>query len=163
MAGLAELVAPSSPGGQPILVGQAKLTAALSAATQGLGVNKSSVQPDIAREVSGKTYACDTNPVGVTSFRKEFNDPNVGVFSMVRNGQETTSPVRLDGKYRLDSQGTAQFGYWEDLQTFILDFFDIGQLTRKLHFDADKLDVTVPEINLTLKCQGQNPWQKYSK
>ena len=107
--------------------------------------------------VSGKTYACDTNPVGVTSFRLEFNDPKVGVFSMVRNGQETSSPVGLDGKYRLDSQGTAQSGYWEDSQTFILEVFDIGQLTRRFHFNADRLEVTVPEINLTLNCQTQNP------
>jgi CubicO group peptidase (beta-lactamase class C family) len=136
---------------------QAKLTAALSAAAQGSGLHPSTGQPDIARVVSGKTYACDTNPVGVTSFRMEFNDPNMGVFSMVRNGQETSSPVGLDGKYRLDSQGTAQSGYWEDSETFILEIFDIGQLTRRLHFNADRLEVTVPEINLTLKCAVQNP------
>ncbi len=76
---------------------------------------------------------------------------------MVRNGQETSSPVGLDGKYRLDVQGTAQSGYWEDAQTFILEVFDIGQLTRRFHFDGDRLEVTVPEINLTLKCQVQNP------
>jgi hypothetical protein len=29
--------------------------------------------------------------------------------------------------------------------------------SRTLHFDADRLDVTVPEINLILKCQVQNP------
>jgi CubicO group peptidase (beta-lactamase class C family) len=136
--------------------GQAKLTAALATAAQGSGTHPSTVQPDIARLVSGKTYTCDTNPVGVASFRMEFNDPNEGVFSMVRNGQETTSPVGLDGKYRLDSQGTAQSGYWEDSQTFILEIFDIGQLTRRLHFDASRLDVTVPEINLTVKCHVQN-------
>jgi hypothetical protein len=72
-------------------------------------------------------------------------------------GQETTSPVGFDWKYRLDSQGTAQFGYWEDSQTFILEIFDIGQLTRRLHFDAGRLDVTISEINQTLKCQVQNP------
>jgi CubicO group peptidase (beta-lactamase class C family) len=137
--------------------GQAKLTAALSSAAQGSGLHPSTAQPNIARAVSGKTYACDTNSVGVTSFRLEFNDPNAGVFSMVRYGQETFSPVGLDGKYRLDSQGTAQSGYWEDSQTFILEVFDIGQLTRRLHFDANRLDFTVPEINLTLKCQVQNP------
>jgi hypothetical protein len=76
---------------------------------------------------------------------------------MVRNGQETASPVGLDGKYRLDAQGTAQIGYWQDPQTFILEVFDIGQLTRRFHFDANRLEVTVPEINLTLNCQTQNP------
>jgi CubicO group peptidase (beta-lactamase class C family) len=137
--------------------GQTKLTAALSAAAQGSGSHPSTVQPDIARVVSGTTYTCDTNPVGVTSFRMEFNDPKTGIFSMLRNGQETTSPIGLDGKYLLDSQGTAHSGYWEDSQTFILEVFDIGQLTRWFHFDADRLDVTVPEIDLTLKCQVQNP------
>jgi len=137
--------------------GQAKLTAALSAAAQGSSAPPSIEQPDIAGVVSGKTYTCDTNPVGVTNFRLEFNDPKAGVFSMVRYGQETSSPVGLDGKYLLDSQGTAQTGYWEDSQTFILEVFDIGQLTRRFHFDADRLEVTVPEINLTIKCQVQNP------
>jgi CubicO group peptidase (beta-lactamase class C family) len=137
--------------------GLAKLTTAISAAAHGSDLHPSTVQPDIARDVSGKTFICDTNPVGVTSFRMEFNDPNAGAFSMVRNGQETSSPVGLDGKYRLDSQGTAQSGYWEDSQTFILEIFDVGQLTRRFHFDADRLEVTVPEINLTLKCQVQNP------
>jgi CubicO group peptidase (beta-lactamase class C family) len=137
--------------------GEAKLSAALSAAAKGSGNHPSTEQPDIAKLVSGKTYACDTNPVGVTSFRMEFNNPNVGVFSMIRNGQETSSPIGLDGKYRLDSQGTAQAGYWEDSQTFILEVFDIGQLTRRFHFNADGLEVTIPEINLTLKCQVQNP------
>jgi hypothetical protein len=137
--------------------GQAKLTAALSAAAQGSSsLHQSTVQPKIARVVSGKTYACDSNPVGVASFRIEFNDPNAGVFSMVRNGQATTSPVGLDGKYRMDSQGTETAGYWEDSQTFILEIFDIGQLTRRLHFDGNRLEVTVPEINLKLKCQIQN-------
>jgi CubicO group peptidase (beta-lactamase class C family) len=137
--------------------GQAKLTAALSAATQSSSIQQSTAQPEIAKVVSGKTYICDSNPVGVTSFRLEFKDPNEGVFSMVRNGQETSSPVGLDGKYRLDSLGTAQSGYWEDSQTFILEVFDIGQLTRRFHFDANQLEVTVPEINLTLKCKDNNP------
>jgi hypothetical protein len=107
--------------------------------------------------VSGKTYGCDTNPVGVTSFRMTFEDPMAAEFTMVRNGQESSSPVGLDGKYRLDAQGTASAGYWEDAQTFILKIFDIGQLTRRLHFDGQRLEVTVPEINLTIKCQMQNP------
>jgi CubicO group peptidase (beta-lactamase class C family) len=137
--------------------GQEKLASAVSAASQGSGPHAATPLPDTARVVSGKTYTCDTNPVGVTGFSISFNDPGAAVFSMVRNGQQTTSPVGLDGRYRLDVQGTASAGYWEDAQTFILEFFDIGQLTRRLHFDGKRLEVTVPEINLTLNCQTQNP------
>lgn len=136
--------------------GQEKLTSAVSAALQGSSLHASSAVPEIARAVSGQTYTCDSNPVGVASFRLTFDDPKVGEFAMVRNGQETASPVGLDGKYRLDAQGTAQTGYWQDAQTFILEVFDIGQLTRRFRFDGTRLEVTVPEINLTLKCQVQN-------
>ncbi len=55
--------------------GQEKLAAALSAAAQGSGSHASSAVPEIAKTVSGKTYACDTNPVDVTSFRLAFDDP----------------------------------------------------------------------------------------
>ena len=41
--------------------------------------------------------------------------------------------------------------------TFILEIFDIGQLTRRLHFDGNRLEVTIPEGKLTLECHNQNP------
>ena len=48
-------------------------------------------------------------------------------------------------------------GYWEDPQTFIIELFDIGQLTREFRFERDQLEIKIPEMNLTLKCQTQNP------
>jgi hypothetical protein len=81
----------------------------------------------------------------------------VAEFTMVQYGQEVFWPVGLDGKYRMSGQGQAQAGYWEDAQTFIIKVFDIGQLTRRFHFDGSRLEVTIPEVNMTLKCQIRNP------
>ena len=137
--------------------GQAELARTLSDISQGSVLRVSGPLPDLGRTISGKTYACDDNPVGVTSFSVVFNDPKVAEFSLVRYGQEVLWPVGLDGKYRLSDQGLAQAGYWEDSQTFVLQVFDIGQLTRRFHFDADRLEVSIPEAGLTLECKVQNP------
>ena len=54
-------------------------------------------------------------------------------------------------------EGTGRRGYWLDAQTFVLELFDIGQLTRRLHFDCGGLQVTIPEAELTFECQVQAP------
>ncbi len=48
-------------------------------------------------------------------------------------------------------------GYWQDAQTFMLELFDIGQLTRRLYFHPGLLEVTIPEAELTIECQVQAP------
>ena len=53
--------------------------------------------------------------------------------------------------------GTGYRGYWEDEQTFHLEAFDIGLLSRTVLFDGDSLQVTLPEAGLTVACQVQNP------
>lgn len=137
--------------------GQADLAAALSAVLQGSDIQLSAPLPDITKVISGQTYTCDTNPVGLTSARLEFNDPGVAGFSFRMNNQDVFWPVGLDGKYRLAADGQAQSGFWMDEQTFVLNVFDVGQLTRSLHFDGDNLEVGIPEIGLTIACQDQQP------
>jgi hypothetical protein len=48
-------------------------------------------------------------------------------------------------------------GYWLDAQTFVLELFDIGQLTRRLHFNSEGLQVTIPEAELPIDCLVQAP------
>jgi CubicO group peptidase (beta-lactamase class C family) len=138
-------------------VGEEELTTALAAAAQGTGQQPAVAMPTIAKQVSGETYTCGTNPAGVTSLRLEFADPNVADISLVQYGQEVFWPVGLDGRYRAAADGQAQAGYWEDEDTFVLELFDIGQLTRKLSFEEMNLSINVAEIDLNLECHAQNP------
>ena len=138
-------------------LGQAKLTAAVSAVSQGSSVNPSTPLPRVVEEISGHVYNCGSNPVGVTSIRLDFNETGRAGISLQRNGQEVFWPVGLDGKYQLAADGQAQTGYWADAGTFVLEIFDIGQLTRILSFAGNTLQVTIPEIEINLECHTQYP------
>jgi CubicO group peptidase (beta-lactamase class C family) len=137
--------------------GQAKLAAAVSTVSQGSKAHQSTLPPSVAGEISGHVYNCESNPVGVSSLRLDFNDSVGAVISLQRNGQEVFWPVGLDGKYRLAADGQAQTGYWADARTFVLEIFDIGQLTRTLSFAGNTLQVTIPEIEISLDCHIQYP------
>jgi CubicO group peptidase (beta-lactamase class C family) len=138
-------------------LGQAKLTAAVSAVSRGSSVNPSTPLPRVVEEISGHVYNCGSNPVGVTSIRLDFNETGRAGISLQRNGQEVFWPVGLDGKYQLAADGQAQTGYWADAGTFVLEIFDIGQLTRILSFAGNTLQVTIPEIEINLECHIQYP------
>lgn len=135
--------------------GQVELAAAVYAVSQGSTIHPSATLPDNAKLISGKTFACDSNRVGVTGLGLDFNVPREAGMSIQMNGQDIFWPVGLDGKYRMAADGQATSGFWEDDQTFVLNIFDVGQLTRVLHFDGDSLRVDIPEGGITLSCQAQ--------
>ncbi len=135
--------------------GQAELVAALAAVSQGSSVYSSASLPEIAREISGQTYICSPNLAAITHLRLDFAVPGEAGISLRRHGQEIFWPVGLDGKYRIASDGQAQSGFWEDERTFVLNIFDIGQLTRTLHFDGKNLEVGIPELGMNLSCRSQ--------
>jgi hypothetical protein len=61
----------------------------------------------------------------------------------------------MDGKYRVAADGQAQVGYWESTDKFVIEIFDIGQLTRTLSFAGTHLQVIIPEIDTNLECEIQ--------
>jgi CubicO group peptidase (beta-lactamase class C family) len=142
---------------EPNPAGHQELTEALSAVAQGTGQHTSVPRPDIAMEITNRTYTCRINPVGVTSLHLEFTDPNVASLSMVQYGQTASWPIGLDGKYRVAADGQAQAGYWEDADTFVLEIFDLGQLARKMSFDGNDLHINIPEVDMNLECRAENP------
>jgi CubicO group peptidase (beta-lactamase class C family) len=135
--------------------GQSNLASALSEISQSTPGNFTDTVPDTAQEISGRLYSCESNPVGVTSIRLDFDNPGEARMSLRRNSQDMIWPIGLDGKYQLAADGQAQYGFWEDDHTFILKIFDIGQLTRILRFDGNNMQVEIPEVGLTLACQSQ--------
>ncbi len=137
--------------------GQAELAAALVEVSKGLDTHPSASLPEKASEMSGRTFICDPNPVGVTNLRLDFNGPTEAGVSLRMNGQDIFWPVGLDGKYRMATDGQATSGFWENEQTFVLNIFDIGQLTRKLTFNESNLEVSIPEVQMNISCRLQTP------
>lgn len=110
-----------------------------------------------AQIVSGKTYQCDSNMAGVKSLLLEFNESKVAQLHIQQNNADLTWPIGLDGSYLFRSDGQALRGYWQDSQTFTVEIFDIGIVSRQFHFEKNLLVMNIPEIGMTLHCQAQNP------
>ncbi len=143
----ANRVRPSNPAAA------AELDRVLAELKKGSIPKYSSSLPGTAMAISGKDYACETNPAGITRLRLDFDSSQVAELSLKQNSQEVAWQVGLDGKFRLSSDGQAQRGYWEDEQTFVLEQFDIGDLLLRLHFNGDKLEIDITEAGITLKCE----------
>ncbi len=134
--------------------GSATLEAALAKVAQQSPVWSSPLIPEAAKEFSGKTYTCEDNPVAIEAVRFTFEKPEQASLYFRMGGAEDDIPIGLDGKYRLNDDGTGYRGYWEDDRTFFLEAFDIGLLNRNVVFEGNRLEVSLPEAGLTVTCQA---------
>jgi CubicO group peptidase (beta-lactamase class C family) len=137
--------------------GLAALEAALAAAGQGSGVPTAGSSPDTAQSISGKTYRCEDNAVGLESLRVDFDDPKVATLDLELAEAVSVWSIGLDGSYRVSPEGDGMRGYWKDSQTFLVETFDIGVVNRQMEVDGDHLLLTLPDAGLKIACQVQNP------
>jgi CubicO group peptidase (beta-lactamase class C family) len=119
--------------------GVAQLDAALAALVQPPPSLPVRPEPDTARAISGKTYVFEPNAGYVENLSLEFNDSAEATMYLKREGSDVIWRIGLDGKYRRSSDGLALRGYWEDPQTFVIEVFDVGLSTRKLHFEDGRV------------------------
>ena len=113
--------------------------------------------PDTAKTISGKTYVFGANSADVETLSLEFNDTAEATLYMKRQGNDEIWPIGLDGKYRLSSDGLGLRGYWADPQTFIIEIFQVGLSTLRLHFEDDRVEFSSPELGLRFEGQIENP------
>ena len=137
--------------------GQAALEVALTAVEQSPAGWYGGYTPETAALVSGKTYACESNPANMETIRIVFDEPGQATLYAKMDGAEMVWQIGVDGNYRLSPLGTGFRGYWEDEKTFQFLVFNIGVVSRTAVFDGDTLLVTMPEADLTVACQVQNP------
>jgi len=132
------------------------LEAALASVGQGKPVWTVRYIPETSGLISGNTYLCETNPAGIETIGLAFNDADEATIFMKMDGIDHILPVGLDGSYHLGIDGTGFRGYWGDAQTFNLEVFDIGLTSRQAVFIGDSLNLTLPEVDLTIACQAQD-------
>ncbi len=109
--------------------------------------------PEMAREISGKTYVFDPNPSTLESVSFEFDDSSEAVFQFRPAGGLLYSVrVGLDGVYRFtpgpDGRPVAFRGGWLDAQTFFLEYDGITNNDHSLfqfRFDGEQVEVEVHE------------------
>jgi CubicO group peptidase (beta-lactamase class C family) len=133
-----------------------KLEKTLAEVEQGPAVSKAIPTPETAGKVTGKTYLCDTNPVGLETTRIDFDSPGQATLFAKLNGEDMVLTISTDGNYHISPEGTGFRGFWEDTKTFQFNVFNIGVENRKMVFNEDKLEFSIPEADLMVICQMQN-------
>jgi CubicO group peptidase (beta-lactamase class C family) len=133
--------------------GVARLQEAVAAVAQPPERTAVAQLPDLAREISGKTFVFDPNPSTLESIGFEFDDSDEAVFIFQAiGGPLFTVVVGLDGVYRFtpgfDGRPAAFRGAWLGAQTFLLEYDGITNNDHsffRFTFEADRVKVSVQE------------------
>lgn len=136
--------------------GQAALTDALDKIQQETSPASVTPSSDLIHSVSGTTYLCESNPVGVENIRIDFKDPAQATMSARVINIDKAWAIGTDGQFRVSPEGENLRGYWEDAQTFKYIVFDVGVVTYQLHFDDGMLEIRIPAYETMIPCYAQN-------
>jgi CubicO group peptidase (beta-lactamase class C family) len=130
--------------------GMVQLEEALNAIVQPPEPKTIAPLPDMARNISGKTFAFEPNTLGIENIRFDFNDSDEAILylTLTDRGQMLPSPIGLDGVYRMYPGDydlpAGQRGYWADAQTFVLEHDEIAKndyFTFRMRFEGDRVVV----------------------
>ena len=125
--------------------------------------------PAIAKEVSGKTFVFEPNPLEIEKLSLGFVDSAEAILQIKHSDGEMTSwPVGLDGVYRMSAgeynlpQGLR--GEWVDDQTFACEYDNIANndhIMLRLRFAGDLLVIesheTAHELGVRIEGRVENP------
>jgi hypothetical protein len=138
--------------------GLAKLEAALETIQQPISPFPEGGQPDTGVVKSGETYVFSPNRFNLEKASLNIDDPAEAVFWIeATTGEKISWPIGLDSKYRMAADGQATRGYWADPTTFVIETFDIGHLTYRLHFEDDRVVFDSPNLSIRAEGQLENP------
>jgi hypothetical protein len=111
-------------------------------------------QESISREISGKTYQLENNPVGLKSLSVSFTQGSEALIRLgFLDGRTEQRPVGLDGVPRLSANGrfglpVALSGAWESARTFVLNYDEAANINSyhfRLTFSGDSVSVGLKE------------------
>jgi CubicO group peptidase (beta-lactamase class C family) len=105
--------------------------------------------PGLARVVSGRRYAIDTNPLKLTHLSFTFSGPTEASATLRIDGREFTVPIGLDARARFSSSGPfdlpmATRGEWTSPRDFLLDLDTVANINHfliRMTFNDDATDV----------------------
>jgi hypothetical protein len=149
--------------------GVEQLNAALAAVAQAPDPKPVAPLPAMAKEISGKTYVLDVNPLQLKTLRLDFNDTADAILHLAFTDNRPSPPqqVGLDGVYRLvpGSYNLPQGmrGSWADAQTFVFEYDAIAvndHINFRLTFQGDQVIMkgleTDHELGVTIRGRLQN-------
>ena len=133
--------------------GEARLSAAVAAASRPPAAGEVPRLPPLARVVSGGRYAFEDNPGNIRALTLWFPGGAEARLQLeVPGGRDSVRAVGLDGVPRLTTGRfglpAALSGEWENDSTFVLDFDEVGNINDmrlRLTFSGRTVDVELTE------------------
>lgn len=129
---------------------QARLALALLEAHRGPPAASPAPLPDLAHEVSGRTYEVDANPFDLETIRLKFEKPDEAtVYLTFLDGHAEARPIGLDGKARVSAGGQHGLpvglrGKWISPDTFELEYDEIANINcprLQIKFEGESLRI----------------------
>ncbi len=127
-------------------------------------VRRVAVKPTIRKELSGRVYNLEKNPLGLRSLAVEFADPAASSLNLeLENGLKIAQPLGMNGQYRLanvnDGAVTAGRAEWFEDGRLRIEFNRLSLINRfvlDFAFVDDDLELVVSEPTEfgTLKLRG---------
>ena len=140
--------------------GVARLKELVSAAAQPTETKTAAPLPEMARNISGKPFLFETNPLGLKSISLTFSSPEDASVQLMFNNRPTeTRRIGLDGVPHISQGGRFGLpvglkGYWKNKNTFILDYDEIANINfyqLQLNFSPKQVKVYITERSASLK------------
>ena len=130
-----------------------RLTAAVASVIQPPAPSQVTPLPEIAQQISGKTYVFGPNPTQLISIAAEFDGSSEAtIFAEGTDLPLASHLVGLDGVYRFstgaDGRPVAFRGAWINAQTFFLEYDGITNNDHSMfefRYEGDQVEVTVQE------------------
>jgi CubicO group peptidase (beta-lactamase class C family) len=141
-----------------------RLAAAVETATRPPAAKPIPPLPAQAKEISGKTFVMEQNPIGLQTLTLMFAAPTASAQLKFADGRTEARQIGLDGVPRLGQGGrfalpVAIEGSWLDQKTFVLDYDEVGNINDfrlSLTFDDNAVAVELSErtANVTVSFKG---------
>lgn len=118
-------------------VGAARLASAMRAATEPPAARPVAAMSPQAAAITGRIYVLDANPFDLKSLSLTFSERATAQLQLeLVDRLDRTRPVGLDGVPRVSPDGrfglpVAVSGAWEGDRTFLLDYDEVGNITRR--------------------------------
>ncbi len=109
--------------------------------------------PEMAEEISGKTYVVEPNPYGIGSISLSFEGQEEALLNLSLAEDQQVLPVGLDNVYRLSPGGEfgplALKGFWKTETEFVFYYNEVSNINNyqvSMTFEADEVTLQIQEL-----------------
>lgn len=109
--------------------------------------------PDMAKNISGKTYVVESNPFGIEAIALSFEGQEEALLNLSLEEEQQTLPIGLDNVYRISPGGEfgplALKGFWKTDNEFVFYYNEVSNINNyqvNMTFEGKQVAVRVEEL-----------------